>query len=251
MNLIYLLGLKFELFLFGLFYSYFHSGSNIKCNLCGNTFSKFRPEGFKYSILKTHKVIGAGYRRNAKCPKCGALDRERLVYCFLNKYELLQNHVKLLHIAPELSLQKALKAKVDYLSADLNSPLADYKVNLLSLPFDLEQFDAIICNHVLEHIENDRQAILELYRTLRIGGWGIFQVPISREINKTIENENANTKRDRIKNFGQKDHCRIYGSDYLDRLKSVGFKVDEIYLENQLIDSHALNKNECIFLCRK
>lgn len=129
--------------------------------------------------------------------------------------------------------------------------MADYKVNLLSLPFDLEQFDAIICNHVLEHIENDRQAILELYRTLRIGGWGIFQVPISREINKTIENENANTKRDRIKNFGQKDHCRIYGSDYLDRLKSVGFKVDEIYLENQLIDSHALNKNECIFFCRK
>jgi len=71
------------------------------------------------------------------------------------------------------------KKGLNYLTADLNSPLANIKMDIRNINFPSKYFDAIICNHVLEHIEDDRKAMSELYRVLKPNGWAILQVPYS------------------------------------------------------------------------
>ena len=132
----------------------------------------------------------------------------------------------------------------------MNSPLAEVKVDICDLPFEDESFDVILCNHVLEHIPNDEKALKELYRILKKGGWGVFQVPQDLNREKTFEDDSITDKKERAKIFGQYDHVRIYGLDYFDRLRKIGFEVQEIDLSSQLtqqeIDQYRLAKGEII-----
>jgi len=129
--------------------------------------------------------LGGGYRY-ALCPRCHSTDRERLIYWYIvNKTSILhsQKMIKLLHIAPEKNLQKVLKAstKINYISGDLN-PLVncDIRLDIADMDFEDDYFDFIICNHVLEHVQDDRKAMSELFRVLKPGGKAILQVPISK-----------------------------------------------------------------------
>jgi len=92
-------------------------------------------------------------------------------------------------MAPEqcfLDIFKDLE-NLDYTTADLYSPIVDVKADILKLPFSDNSFDIVLCNHVLEHIEDDAKAMSELYRVLKLGGIGIFQIPQDLNLEKTFE----------------------------------------------------------------
>ena len=164
---------------------------------------------------------------------------------------------KVLHMAPEqcfLGRFKKLK-HINLITADLYSPIVDVKADICNLPFKDDAFDIIFCNHVLEHIEDDKKAMQELYRVLKKGGFGIFQIPQDYSRETTYEDFSITSPEERAKHFGQYDHVRVYGSDYFDRLRSVGFNVKEINYSTKLsekkVDVYRLMQNEILPVCYK
>jgi ubiquinone/menaquinone biosynthesis C-methylase UbiE len=164
---------------------------------------------------------------------------------------------KVLHIAPEQCFLEIFKKQtnLDYITSDIESPIADVKADICDLPFNDNSFDIVFCNHVLEHIANDTKAMQELYRVLKPSGMGIFQIPqeISRE--KTFEDPTITDKKERTIIFGQYDHVRVYGRDYFDKLRSIGFKVDEVDYSKKLttkqLERFCLMKGEILPVCYK
>ncbi len=191
----------------------FYYGNRKHCDCCGRSFHKFLPFGLRN-------------RKNAKCPNCGSLERHRLIWLYLKeRTSLFSDNLMVLHFAPEMIFQKNLKnlANLDYISADLDPSRAMLKVDITNIYFKDNTFDVILCNHVLEHIQDDHKAMSELFRILKPGGWSIIQVPIKRE--KTFEDDNIKSPEEREKQFGQRDHVRQYGRDFKNRLEKAGFEV--------------------------
>lgn len=178
------------------------------------------------------KFLPYGYgkqRENALSPGTLSLERHRQMWLYLqNETDFFTMYYKILHIAPEQEfLRKFKKMKnLDYTSADLYSPIVDVKADILDLPFEDESFDIVFCNHVLEHIEDDRKAMSELFRVMKKGGWGIFQVPMKNSLEKSYEDFTITDPKEQQKHFGQYDHVRWYGMDYFSRLENAGFEVD-------------------------
>jgi SAM-dependent methyltransferase len=164
----------------------------------------------------------------------------------------------MLHVAPEPQLRKALTSRPDiaYLSCDLDARHAMMPADLQDLPFRDDWFDGVICCHVLEHIEDDRRGMREIFRVLKPGAWAILQVPIALALGQTIEDPGLKDEAERIRRFGQRDHLRLYSpTDYLLRLRDSGFTVWAIpyprRLGPELIARYALTADEVICLCRK
>ena len=205
-------------------------------------------------------LIGGGYRYSL-CPRCHSTDRERLVYWDITEeYNILNSskNIRLLHIAPEKNLRKISKSfsHIKYISGDLNPLMnCDIRLGITDINFEDNYFDFIICNHVLEHIQDDKKAMRELFRILKQKGMAILQVPISKKAKETFEDFSITFPKEREKYFGQKDHVRIYGKDYKERLEGAGFKVvlynikDELNIKN--IRKHGFNENEILYVCRK
>jgi len=224
----------------------FFKGKNFTDPIDGKSYRKFLPYGY------------GKQRANALSPGTLSLERHRQMWLYLqNETNFFTDNLKVLHIAPEQDFLRRFKKmkNLDYTSADLFSPIVDVKADILDLPFEDDSFDVIICNHVLEHIVDDRKAMSELYRVMKSGGWGILQVPMKNSLEKTYEDFTITEPKERQKHFGQYDHVRWYGMDYFDRLKSVGFK-DEINFYSQKfseadIKRFGLNKNEILPVVRK
>jgi Methylase involved in ubiquinone/menaquinone biosynthesis len=166
---------------------------------------------------------------NAQCPFCLSLERQRLIWTYL-KSNLNRNSdrpVKLLHVAPEPALTRLITERkgIEYLSIDIDSKKAMMAMDLTDLSFDDDSYDIIICSHVLEHIDDDRKALQELYRVLKAGGYAILQVPIDKNRAVTYENREITAPEERKKHFGQADHVRQYGLDFGERLEQAGFTV--------------------------
>lgn len=210
------------------FTSLLFRGRKVECPVCGGNFSRFLPYGYN------------NVRQGVLCPGCFSLERHRLLWLFLkNKTGFFTDSLKVLHIAPEQCFYPRFRKmkNIIYTTADLNSPLADIKLDVQEMPFDDNTFDAVICNHVLEHVPDDRKAMREILRVLKPGGFAILQVPMDITLEKTYENPDIITPEEREIHFRQKDHLRLYGRDYLQRIKECGFYVrDRNYLE-QLDDA--------------
>jgi SAM-dependent methyltransferase len=232
-------------------------GRGYKCPFCGGQFSRFLPIGINVPVLTELNVIGGGYRPNSICPRCYSEDRERLVLLFLEKRKsyVFSKPVSILHIAPEKNLSARLRrsSNINYLSADLNSPIADVRMDITDIKAESDTFDVVICNHVLEHVADDRRAMRELFRVLRPRGFAILQVPISTE--ETLEDPSISDPAERERCFGQRDHVRIYGRDYQRRLEDAGFSVaapaPHDFLNSNIIVEHGLLENERVFVCSK
>ena len=186
-------------------------------------------------------------------PSTLSLERHRLLWLYLkNETDFFTTKKRVLHFAPEQAFYKRFRKmkNLDYVTTDLNSPLADVKADICNLPFDDNIFDIILCNHVLEHIPDDTKAMQELYRVLKPGGFGIFQIPQDLNRENTFEDNAITDKKERAKIFGQYDHVRIYGRDYFDKLRSIGFKVKEVDYTTTLaeddIKTYCLAKGEII-----
>ena len=192
----------------------------------GSSYVKFLPYGY-----------GEHLRPNALCPGTLSLERHRLLWLYLKRHSsFLKKPIKVLHVAPEqIFLSKFKKIQDwDYITTDLHSPLATVRADLCNLPFEEEQFDLILCNHVLEHIEDDIKAMQELFRVLKKGGTLIAQVPMDENSAKTLEDFNIVKPQERAAMFGQYDHVRIYGLDFFDRLEKVGFRAIAVLIQDQL-----------------
>lgn len=219
----------------------FFKGNNFTDPIDGKSYRKFLPYGY------------GKQRENALSPGTLSLERHRQMWLYLqNETDFFTKNYKVLHIAPEQEfLRKFKKMKnLDYISADLFSPIVDVKADILDLPFENESFDVIFCNHVLEHIEDDRKAMSELFRVMKKGGWGIVQVPMKNSLEKTYEDFAIKDPKERQKHFGQYDHVRWYGMDYFDRLKSVGFEADANFYSQKFskeeIKKFGLRENEIL-----
>jgi SAM-dependent methyltransferase len=195
----------------------FYYGNKVECPVCGGRFRKFLPYG--YNMV----------RENALCPRCLSLERHRLLWLYLkNRTGFFSEKLKVLHVAPEQCFHKLFRnmGNLTYITADLESPLADVKLDIQEMPFGADEFDVVICNHVLEHVPDDKKAMREIYRVLKKGGFALLQVPANYE-NNTYEDPSITDPADRERHFRQKDHYRLYGRDYADRLAEAGFIVKE------------------------
>ncbi|HUH52027.1 MAG TPA: methyltransferase domain-containing protein [Flavobacterium sp.] len=210
------------------------------------SFRKFMPYGYE------------NQRDNVLSPSTLSLERHRLLWLYLkNETDFFTSPKKVLHFAPEQAFYKRFRNQknLDYTTTDLYSPLADVKADICDLPFEDNAFDVILCNHVLEHIPDDTKAMQELYRVLKPGGMGIFQIPQDLTRATTFEDASITDKKERAKIFGQYDHVRVYGRDYFDKLRAVGFKVtQEDYthkISADIVEKYRLVKGEIIPVCTK
>lgn len=225
-----------------------YKGDEVECPVCQRSFRKFLSYG-----------SDVAHRENVLCPFDLTLERHRLIWLYLlNKSEFFTaDHLEMLHIAPEQCFLPHFKkqANIDYLTGDLVSPIADMHFDLHDIPLKDNRFDVVFCNHVLEHVEDDNQCMRELFRVMKPGGWGIFQVPLDTTRNQTYEDKSIVSPEEREKHFWQKDHVRLYGLDYPSKLKSVGFEVEEynpkIEISVENIERYRLNPEEILYIFRK
>lgn len=197
-------------------------------------------------------------RDNVLAPGTLSLERHRLLWLYLkNETAFFKDPLKVLHFAPEQAFYKRFRklSNLDYITTDLNSPLADVKADICNLPFEDSSFDVIFCNHVLEHIPDDQKAMKELFRILKPGGLGIFQIPLDPNRSFTFEDNSITDPKERARIFGQYDHVRVYGKDYFEKLRNVGFKVEEIdythKLDKDLVDKYRLSEGEILPVCSR
>ncbi|MDR2125463.1 MAG: methyltransferase domain-containing protein [Prevotellaceae bacterium] len=227
-------------------------GSNVYCPCCNKHAATFLP-------------FGKQVRFNALCPFCGSLERHRLLWLFLFSREkkLINNGAKLLHVAPERVFFKKFRREkqIEYFPVDKFTPGHHYprgtqEMDILNISYQDNFFDSILCSHVLEHVDNDMQAMKELYRVLKPAGWAILQSPIDYSKPDTFEDSSITAPEEREKYFGQYDHVRFYGRDYPQRLMQAGFKVESIDFGNTFSNEEhkqfGLDRNDgIIYFCTK
>jgi SAM-dependent methyltransferase len=184
------------------------------CPVCGSSSSRFERGG-------------TPPREDALCVHCGALERHRLLWLFLSAKTALfeRGSLRMLHVAPERSLEPKFRAQLgdQYLTADLLDPRAMVRMDITAIQYADQTFDAIYCSHVLEHVPDDRRAMREFFRVLKNDGWAILLVPITASA--TFEDPSITDPQERLRLFGQEDHVRAYGPDYVERLREAGFTV--------------------------
>ena len=224
-----------------------YAGSRFTDPIDGRSYRKFLPYGY-----------GGRLRENALSPGTNSLERHRLLYLYLQRYtEFFTVPLSVLHIAPEQCFLQRFKAQpnLQVLTADIESPLADMHFDLHQIPLEDNRFDVIFCNHVLEHVTDDVQCLRELYRVMKPGGWGIFQVPWVPGIQVTDEDPSITDPAERERRFLQYDHVRLYGEDYPDRLAAAGFTVEKVELYKTLpqaeVERYRLPSDEPLYVCRK
>lgn len=226
--------------------AFYLKGTKFTDPIDGKSFRKFLPYGYREQ------------RPNVLSPSTFSLERHRLLWLYLKKEtNFFTTPKKVLHIAPEQCFLKLFRKQdnLEYITSDLHSPIADVKADICDLPFEENTFDVVFCNHVLEHIEDDKKAMSELHRVLKPKGMGIFQIPGDLNIEKTYEDFSITSPKKRTKHFGQYDHVRVYGKDYYDRLRKAGFEVNEVdytkTISKELIVKYCLVKGEILPVCFK
>jgi SAM-dependent methyltransferase len=225
----------------------FYRGSAVTCPVCDHGYRSFLPYG------------RINPRPNALCPHCLSLERHRLIWLYLReRTDFFQGEKHILHVAPEACfIRRFEKVHGDrYITADIESPLAKVKMDIHAIPFHENKFDVVLCNHVLEHVRDDIQAMREISRVLKPGGFAIMQVPFFRPIpDVTFEDHTITDPREREKIFGQDDHVRKYGHDYAHRIRTAGMTPVEDNFADQLADDvrkkFGIAQSEIIFIGRK
>ena len=198
-----------------------YHGEGRFCPVCGKTSNSFQ-------------AYGVVPREDALCVRCGSLERHRFLWLYVTtRTDLFDGRSRqMLHVAPEPCLESRFRKRLgeDYITADLFHPRAMVKMDITDIKYPNESFDVIYCSHVLEHVPDDRRAMREFHRVLKRTGWAILLVPVFA--GETFEDPSIVDPQERLKAFGQDDHVRKYGSDYVDRLRDAGFKVRVTRIED-------------------
>lgn len=209
-------------------------GNKYICNICNFKMSKF---------VKLEN-------QDQLCPKCASLGRTRRLW------SLLEDEIKgkkILHFSPSKSLKNKLESldDIEYITTDyLGEFEAMKQLNIESIDEPNEEYDLIICFHVLEHIENDTKAMEELHRILKHGGMCLIQTPFKD--GEIYENDAIKTVEERLIHFGQEDHLRIYSVEGLmNRLRNAGFKTRLLDYNENKENRNGYSINEKIIIAEK
>lgn len=188
------------------------------CPICRRWFRRF----LHFGIQRRHQAL---------CPGCGALERHRFLWLYLESaLGVTSRSLSVLHIAPEAGIRRRLLAcrSIRYTSIDLHDPSAAVAMDAGRLAFDPGTFDLILCCHVLEHIQDDRASLREFVRVLRPGGHAVILVPMDEKRVQTFEDPTIIGTEGRMEAFGHPYHVRICGRDYGDRIGDCGFHVSAV-----------------------
>lgn len=225
-------------------YGIIFSGDDRICPLCGHRYRKFGKGGVEK-------------REDAQCMNCGSLERHRFLWLYLKEklqIDLIDN-LSILHFAPERYLEQKLRTiSKFYLTADLEGKSVDVKMDIAKIPFENNSFNLILCSHVLEHVDDDRKALKELLRILRLNGTALIIIPVERK--NTYEDPSIKDPEERQKVFGQKDHVRIYGEDFIERITEAGFSVNnyqskDLFSECDQIKYGIKIESDRLYVCKK
>ena len=212
-----------------------HRGDAVQCPVCDSRFDAFKP---------------AWNRPGAICWRCGAHERHRALWLYLERSRALDGIGSLLHFAPEHALEQRLRPRVErYVTADLDPGKGELQLDLTHLDLPDAGFDAALCSHVLEHIPDDAAAMRELFRVVR--RFALVMVPLDLERDATYEDPSITGPAEREREFWQHDHVRVYARDIEDRLRAVGFDVEIAEPPATLIDRHGLLPADLVFVARK
>ncbi len=240
-----------------------YSGWRYRCPLCGGTFSGMLPFGIDTPASREMKIVGGGRRERCLCPGCGSTDRERNVFLYLKEEtEVFAPGTVLLHMAPERNLARILESAPGIFTVFgdrdrfFAAPGGNFvNLDMEALPFPEGCFDAVICNHVLEHVADDLAAIASVFSVLRSGGFAVMLVPLAPGLPVTREDPSVSSPADRERLFGQSDHVRLYGRDYPERLRKAGFEVEifnyALRKGARAAEKYALNPLETIYVALK
>jgi hypothetical protein len=193
-------------------------GTGMLCPVCEREYRHFLPFG---DVVR---------REHAQCPGCHSLERHRLLWRYLReRTDLFTRPHRLLHFAPERCLELRLLGAptVTYVTGDLEPGRAMKRMDITRLPFAASSFDAVMAVDVLEHIDDDRAALRELYRVLRPGGWALLRVPLDTTRAETLQDPAIQSPEARAQAYWHPLHLRLYGRDFPDRLREAGFTVRE------------------------
>ncbi len=235
-------------YVFRIFAPLVYRGNKVECPVCERTFRKFLSYG-----------SNVAHRENVLCPYDLTLERHRAMWLYLKtKTDFFKKPgIHVMHIAPEQCFHKKFKnqANLIYVTSDLESPIADMHFDLHDIPLPGDSYEVIFCNHVMEHVKDDLQCMKEIYRIMKPGGWGIMQAPIDVSRSETYEDWSITSPEEREKHFRQKDHVRLYGTNYPKRLGEAGFRVEVVDLTKDFPESQfqkfRIPKDELIYVVRK
>ncbi|GGH28014.1 class I SAM-dependent methyltransferase [Dyadobacter endophyticus] len=228
--------------------SIFYIGNKVECPVCSSKYRKFLPYGRNTSS-----------RENALCPSCLSLERHRLMALYMRrKTNFYTANLKVLHVAPEYCFIDRFEQmkNLDYITADIESPLAKVKMDIHQIPFPENTFDVAICNHVMEHVDDYILAMSELHRVLKPGGWALIQSPQDMKYEVTYEDPTITDPKEREIHFLQNDHLRLFGRNYGRELEKGGFKVTEDrFVMDELSKAEVLRYSlpgeEIVYFCQK
>ena len=219
-----------------------HRGDAVRCPLCGHGFDRFMDDR---------------NRAGALCWRCGSHERHRAQWLLLERRpQLLRDARSLLHFAPEWCLRRRLRALpgLRYVGADRDPGAGvDLRLDVTALDLPDGAFDAVICSHVLEHVDDDAAAMAELRRVTAPGGFCLVMVPLALDRARTYEDASITTPEARARAFLQHDHVRLYAPDVADRLRAAGFDVEVVDMHAELgrqAARYGLLASDLVFLCR-
>jgi len=225
------------------------------CPVCGTSQWSFIPCGRNVSSPYQQYTVSSGYRSGCKCAICGARERHRLLWLYLQRNDILDvSTARILHFSPTNSLRDRLgdDSRIDWVSIDLKSENSHVNADIQDLPFSNDSFDIIICSHILEHVPNDIKALREIRRVLSESGIALFLVPLNWNIS-TKEDPSINDPEIRRRKFCQENHVRLYGPDIIDRFQSAGLNLLSSDFARSLSPVEqfyfGINENEPFFVC--
>lgn len=199
----------------------------------------------------TFLSVGRPSRWDARCPKCASRDRHRLMWLYFQENAIDPAHLRVLNFGPEKCLIERMRDNPDYEAADLYARIARFRLDITAIDRPDDAFDMVIAHHVLEHIDDDRTAIRELFRVTRPGGLAVLSVPQDLTRERTYENPAITDPDERFVHFAGTDHKRFYARDFGDRLAEPGYEVTPYRRDEAEEVRYGLTRGQQIYICRK
>ncbi len=184
--------------------------------------------------------IDAGSRPDARCPNCASRERDRIIGLYWRRTPWTLKGAAILHFSPEKSIWPMLSHLPGYVSSDVERHKRAMRLlDIRKLDLADKSFDYMICNHVLEHVDRDHDAMDECFRVLKPGGKALFSVPLDEKLEQTW-NPPPGTSQAEIERICGRLHVRLYGQDFPDLLRSHGFEVSEVAIDDDDDAQHRL-----------